>query len=128
MSENNTKKILIADDEPDVRVYLSTLLEDNGYEVLLAANGKEAVALAIEKKPDLILMDISMPEESGSRAFKEIQDNPATKDIPVVIVTGIDHAYKNFIHSRRTVKPPAGYFEKPIDRDLFISKIHEFLA
>jgi two-component system, OmpR family, alkaline phosphatase synthesis response regulator PhoP len=127
MADKVNKTILIADDEPDVRTYLQTLLEDNGFDVLLAENGKIAVEKAIENKPDLITLDVTMPEESGSRALKELQVDKATENIPVIIITGVDTRYKNFIHTRKSVDPPAGYFEKPIDRDEFLAKIKELL-
>ncbi len=126
MSEKS-KTILIADDEPDVRSYLCTLLRDNGYIVLEATNGREAYDIATSKHPDLVSLDISMPEESGTRAFRDIQDNESTKDIPVIIVTGIDSRYKKFIHTRKQVAPPAGYFEKPINREEFLGKVKEIL-
>lgn len=127
MADKLNKTILIADDEPDVRTYLQTLLEDNGFDVILAENGKEAVEKAASDKPDLVTLDITMPEESGSKALKELQVNEATKNIPIIIVTGVDSRYKNFIHTRKSVDPPQGYFEKPIDREEFLGKIKELL-
>jgi len=117
------RKILIVDDEPDVVTYLTTLLEDNGFATVTAVDGRQAFALAKSERPDLITLDISMPEESGVKAYRQLQAEPTTKDIPIVIVTGISADFERFIRSRRQVDPPAGYFEKPIDADKFIRTI-----
>lgn len=122
------KTVLVADDDPDIRLYLETLLKDNGFDVLLAENGEEATNLAINNSPDIISLDVSMPEKSGSRAFKELQDHEKTKHIPLMLVTGVDHVYKKFIHTRRTVKPPAAYIEKPVKPQEYLRIICELLG
>ncbi len=121
------RTILIVDDEPDVVAYLTTLLEDNGYQTLAAKDGKEAVELARTQKPALISLDISMPEESGVKAYRELQDGADTKDIPVIIVTGISADFERFIRSRKQVDPPDAYFEKPIDPEKFLEKVAELV-
>ncbi|MDA3843966.1 MAG: response regulator [Candidatus Kapabacteria bacterium] len=125
MSDPSSKTILIADDEPDVRSYMTVLLKDNGYNIILAENGREAFEKAVSEKPDLISLDISMPEESGTKAFKDLQENEVTKDIPVIIVSGVDPRYEAFLSKRKLIKPPSGYFEKPIDREEFLKKVEE---
>ncbi|MCL5991240.1 MAG: response regulator [Bacteroidetes bacterium] len=122
------KIILIVDDEPDVLTYLTTLFMDNGFDVITAVNGKECFDKARSDKPDLITLDITMPKESGVRAFKELQEDPATTNIPVVIITGISSEFKQFISTRKQVKPPIAYFEKPIDRELLIAKVKELVG
>ncbi len=122
-----TKKILIVDDEPDVVMYLSTFLEENGFEALEAKDGIECLEKAKAEQPDLITLDITMPEESGVKAFRKLQDDEKTKNIPIIIVTGVDSEFKDFISSRKQVHPPTGYFEKPIDRDEFLDKVKEIL-
>lgn len=127
MRKKMSKKILVVDDEPDVLTYLTTLFSDNGFEVISAGNGKECFDKARNDKPDLITLDITMPEESGVRAFKELQDDAVTANIPVIIITGISSEFKQFISTRKQVKPPVAYFEKPIDRELLISKVKELV-
>jgi CheY-like chemotaxis protein len=68
-----------------------------------------------------------MPEESGVKALREIQENQVTKDIPVIIVTGVSIDFKRFIETRKQVHPPEGYFEKPIDRDKLLAKVKELI-
>jgi len=128
MSETVKKKILIVDDEPDVVIYLKTLLEDNDYITIAAENGKVGMEKAISEKPDLVTLDITMPEESGVRMFRDMQDNNETKDIPVIIITGVSLEFKRFLETRKQVDPPTAYFEKPVDRDELLAKIKEILG
>lgn len=128
MSENTGKTILIVDDEPDVTAYLKAFFEDNGFKVITAADGKEGFEKAKAGSPDLITLDITMPEESGVRMFRQVQADEATAAIPVVIITGISHEFKRFIETRRQVHPPDAYFEKPIDREELLAKVNEILG
>ncbi len=124
----NIKKILVVDDEPDTLTFLTTFLRDNGFEVISATNGKECCEKAKADQPDLITLDITMPEESGVRAFRNIQETEETKDIPVIIVTGVSLDFKKFIHTRQHIRPPAGYMEKPIDTSELLTKINNALG
>ena len=121
------KKILIIDDEEDVLTYLSVFFADNGFKVLEARNGKEGVEKAFSENPDIITLDVSMPEESGVKALRELQENKITKETPVIIVTGVASDFKRFIETRKQVHPPEGYFEKPVDRDELLKKVKELL-
>jgi CheY-like chemotaxis protein len=125
--EKQKKTILVVEDEDDVMDYLVTLFEDHDYNVIKATNGKTGFEKALSDHPDLISLDISMPEESGVRMYRNLHDTPSTKDIPVIIITGVTHDFKAFIESRRQVDPPAGYFEKPIDRDAVLAKVREII-
>ncbi|MBM2816276.1 MAG: response regulator with CheY-like receiver, AAA-type ATPase, and DNA-binding domain [Ignavibacteria bacterium] len=121
------KKILIVDDETDIVKYLSTFLMDNNFEVIPAFNGKECFEKAVSEKPDLITLDITMPLESGVRAFRDLQEDENTRNIPVIIITGVSHDFENFISTRKQVHPPIAYFEKPINKDELLNKINEIL-
>ena len=127
MIEKNGKTVVVVDDEADVVAYLSTLLTDSGYRVLTAADGREGFEKVKLNKPDLITLDITMPEESGVRMYRDLHQDEETAKIPVIIVTGVSHEFKRFIETRRQVPPPAGYFEKPIDREEFLDKVKEIL-
>lgn len=128
------KKVLIVDDEPDIVSYLEMILQDNGYETLTAVNGNEAMEQVRKDRPDLVTLDISMPEASGTRFYKEIKTDSELSGIPVFIVTGVTglggdpYAYEKFISNRRLVPAPEGYFPKPIDRDAFIKAVNEVLG
>jgi CheY-like chemotaxis protein len=125
------KKVLIIDDEPDIVIYLESLLKDNGFITISAADGKEGMEKVLAEKPDLISLDISMPEESGVKMYRNLQENPDTVNIPVVIVTGISSDFRRFIshlERRKRVQPPAAYFEKPIEEKVFLTKIQQILS
>ncbi|MBM2815756.1 MAG: response regulator with CheY-like receiver, AAA-type ATPase, and DNA-binding domain [Ignavibacteria bacterium] len=124
---SGNKKILIIDDEQDVVSYFSEFFTDNGFETINAKNGKEGFDKALTDSPAIITLDITMPEESGVRAFKDLQENEKTKNIPVIIVTGISKDFKNFISSRKHLNPPIAYFEKPVNMHQLLLKINEIL-
>ncbi|HDH57338.1 MAG TPA: response regulator [Bacteroidetes bacterium] len=127
MCPNKVAKILIVDDEPDVVAYLAAFLEDNGFKAVSALNGREGFEKAKAEKPDLISLDITMPEESGLRMYQNLQEAAATRAIPVVIVTGTPGKFDRILDERMHVTSPAACFEKPIDREAFINKIREVL-
>ena len=94
MNVDNKKKILVVDDEKDVCTYLATLLKDNGFDVLIATNGKEAVDIALKNNPDLISLDITMPEElSPQKIFPE-----TTSFHSPYIVYGLEPGHSNSPH------------------------------
>ena len=128
MTDTRSKTILVVDDEADVRVFLGTLLTDNGFTVICADNGKEGFTKAKERRPDLVLLDISMPEESGVRMYRNLRGDPQTATIPVIMLTGVSHDFKGFIETRRQVPPPDGYFDKPPDQDQLLAKINSLVG
>lgn len=81
------KKVLLVDDQAEVRLLVQTTLEGTDYEFFGAVNGKEAVEKAISIRPDLIILDIMMPVMDGYEACKQIQANHETKDIPIIMLT-----------------------------------------
>lgn len=118
--------VLVVDDERDVVEFLTTLLRDHGYQVLACGTGGDAVRLAREQMPALISLDITMPQESGSAAYRELRHDEKTRGIPIVIVTGYDDPnLEKFLSTRKSVPAPDGYFDKPIDPDAFIAKVDE---
>ncbi len=126
MSENKT--ILIVDDEPDVRTFLKSLLSDHGYTTLEAANGIEGLNLAQEASPDLITLDITMPEQSGVKSYRKLKDDPDLAKIPVVIITAVGEPMEHFLKSRKQVPNPEGFMAKPIDQDKLLKMIADLLS
>ncbi len=122
------KKILVIEDEQDTASYLTTLFEDNGYDALAAKDGDEGMEIAKGQSPDLITLDISMPEKSGLKALRELQEDAATAAIPVIIVTGVSEDLKSFIEKQKNLKPPAGHINKPIDTDDLLGQVKSLLA
>jgi len=110
------KTILVVDDEPDVRTFLSTLFEDSGYATVKAQDGIEALSKVKEKAPDLVTLDITMPNKSGVKFYREMKESAEWKKVPIVIVTGVSGEFKTFISTRKQVPPPEGYLSKPIDK------------
>jgi len=123
------KKILIVDDDPDVRLFLSTLLKDNGFEPLEAANGIEGLELAELQGPCLILLDLMMPRKSGIAMLADLCSNERLRRIPVIMVTGVTGETGIDLNAflARGAFVPAGIIEKPIDPDLLIRTVKKAL-
>jgi len=119
------KTVLIIDDEPDTLTYFSNLLEDNGFATLTAQSAADAIAQVKTVVPDLITLDISMPETSGVRCYRDLRELEAWRNIPVVIITGISEDFRTFISSRKHVPPPDGYLAKPIDEAAFVEMVRK---
>lgn len=80
-------KILLVDDEADIVAVFRAILENSGYQVITARDGVEGLKKAIEEKPDLILMDIVMPNKDGVETLRELKQDKLTKGIPVIMIT-----------------------------------------
>jgi CheY-like chemotaxis protein len=123
-----TKTILVVDDEPDVLTYLSTVLKDAGYDTMEAANGEEAMEQIRKRRPDLISLDITMPETTGVKTYRRLKEDEALKRIPVVIVTGVSHDFKRFISTRAQVPAPEGYLEKPVKAEELLAEVKRLVG
>lgn len=102
--------VLIVDDDARNRKLVRDVLGLAGLDTLEAANGEDAIALACEKRPDLVLMDIRLPDLDGSEALRRLKASPATAHIPVVALTAVTGAREALLEAGF-----AGYVEKPID-------------
>lgn len=139
-------KILIIDDEPDAISFVTSILENNGFQDhISASNGVEGLELARKEKPDLILLDLMMPEKSGIIMFQELKKDPELGSIPVIIVTGAAEVtgvdFRNFMFKQRISDEkkvvgtagdtkftgPNAFVEKPVDPDELIKLIRENL-
>jgi CheY-like chemotaxis protein len=85
----DTKKILIVDDEREFLLLLGKMVRSKGYQVLAANTGKDAIDIAREQKPDVIIMDIMMPDMDGRLAGKVLREHESTKNIPIIYLTGL---------------------------------------
>jgi CheY-like chemotaxis protein len=135
MTENQpAKKILIVDDEPGLVTYLETLLQDQGYQTISAADGQIGLEKTKRERPDLVTLDVSMPETSGVRLYRNLKEDPELAKIPVVIVTavtgegGAPEVFKKFISTRRQVPPPEGFIAKPIEPGALLRTIKGLLS
>lgn len=114
--------ILIAEDHLDSREALGALLEAFGFRVIAAVNGAEAVDLARNRRPDLILMDIMMPELDGFEATRRLRGFDETRDIPIITLTAMDGA--------RSLALDAGandFLTKPINSGVLLKKVRSWL-
>jgi CheY-like chemotaxis protein len=118
-------KILIAEDEPDIRDLITFTLGFAGYEVVAASNGEEAVKLAREVTPDLILMDVRMPRLTGYEACAQIKEDPKTRHIPVIFLSakGQDSEIQTGLQAGA-----AEYLLKPFAPDQLTSRIQSILS
>lgn len=121
------RKILIIDDEQDMRLYLQTLFRTAGFETAVAANGIEGVETARSFGPDLITLDIMMPRRSGVKAYGQLRADEATRDIPVVVLTGLTRQSDFFGDDLEGVAPPEAIVEKPIEREAFLRQVESIL-
>ncbi|HHW77274.1 MAG TPA: response regulator [Xanthomonadaceae bacterium] len=117
-------RILIVDDSPTQTLSLAKILKKHGHDVLTAKDGAEGVEVAKAELPDLVLMDVVMPKVNGFQATRQITKNPATKHIPVVIVTTKDQETDKIWGERQGAK---GYVVKPVEEATLIETIKPFL-
>jgi CheY-like chemotaxis protein len=118
-------KILVVDDEPDICVFLSSILEDNGAEVLTASDGEEGLELARKEKPDLVTLDLSMPGMDGGKVFELMRKDAELADLKVCIVSGKPELRK--LIYERPVAPPEGYLDKPVEEESFLLNVRKIL-
>jgi len=117
------KKVLIVDDEELIRQLVSNILAKD-YTVLVAIDGEEAINMARRQKPDLILMDMLMPKVDGFTACYTINQDPATRDIPVVMLTGIDYELNKKLSREIGAQ---GYITKPFSPEDLRATVGRFL-
>jgi CheY-like chemotaxis protein len=120
------RRILVVDDEADVRVFLRAVLEDAGAEVEEAADGDQALVMARRLKPDLITLDLSMAGKDGIETFAELRSDNELAKIPVCIVTGHPE-FREVIYSR-AVPRPEGYMDKPIRDEQLVENVQRILG
>ena len=146
------KKVLVVDDDPNTVRFLSVALEENGYEAVGAADGKEGFEKAVSEKPDLILLDVMMPKRTGFTMLKQMKKTDGMENVPVIMLTGVtasleaqddksdDTFEQPFARLRDSLRKtidemkqdgvdsPDFFIEKPIDPDLVIAKIRELIG
>jgi two-component system phosphate regulon response regulator PhoB len=129
-----SKKVLVVDDDPDVRLFSVTVLEENGYTALEAEDGESGLKMIKAEKPDLIILDVLMPRQSGVRLYRELKTAKALKDLKVIILSGI--AKKTFLRSQKAltefggaeIPEPEIYLEKPVEPDELADVIKKVLG
>jgi two-component system, OmpR family, phosphate regulon response regulator PhoB len=128
------KKVLVVDDDADVTKLVSKLVERAGYEAVVAKNGVEGMGKVREDKPDLIILDVVMPKQSGIRMYRELKTDGLFKDIPVIMLSAI--APKSFFRSQQvldefrgqSVPQPEAYIEKPEEPEELVELMQKLLG
>jgi CheY-like chemotaxis protein len=123
-----SKRIVIVDDEEDVVTYLAALLDDNGYEVRTATDGREGFKLIRETRPDLVCLDILMPGETGLSLFLKIRSDPALSRLPVIIISGMNYQAAVEKNEVAGVPPPEMYIEKPVKPGPFLDAVRSVIG
>lgn len=108
MADARRKKILVVDDEEDVRTYLKALFEEAGYEVVTAEDGEEGLERLRAESPDLVTLDLQMPEETGTGLYRHMARDKVLREIPVIVISGL--AGRDL-----AVRKPVAVFDKPVD-------------
>jgi two-component system alkaline phosphatase synthesis response regulator PhoP len=136
-SKGMAPKILIVDDDQDVILFLSTLLSDHGYDTIDASNGREGLEKAKSECPDLILLDLMMPQKSGISMLADLKEDAGLRNIPVIMVTGVtgetgidlDAFFKgdSSQDDGQAASKPEGFVEKPVDPQRLLKMIREVL-
>lgn len=126
MSDLSGHRILVADDDPDAREFIKTVLGDDGATIIEAQNGIEALAIARREKPDLVTLDINMPGKGGAQVYEEMREDSELHSVPVCIVSGQPELRK--LIYQRVVPPPDGYLDKPINEDALLLIVKKLLA
>ncbi|MBI5329102.1 MAG: response regulator [Betaproteobacteria bacterium] len=114
------KRVLVVDDSPTERFFLTDLLRKNGYDVVTAENGEQGVAMAKSERPDLVLMDVVMPGLNGFQATRQISRDPATQGVPVIMCTTKDQETDRVWGMRQGA---TDYVTKPVVVDELLAKI-----
>ena len=129
-----SKKVLVVDDDPDVRLFSVTVLEENGYIPLEAEDGESGLEMIKSEKPDLVILDVLMPRQSGVRLYRELKTAKALKDVKIIILSGI--AKKTFLRSQKAltefggaqIPEPEIYLEKPVEPEELAEVIKKVLG
>lgn len=115
------KKIMVVDDDPNVVYYLVGLFHDNGYETCAAHNAPEAFDILQKEKPDLITLDIDMPEVTGPQFYRKFTKMDDLKDIPVIVISGLAKPHL-------AVKKAVAVVEKPFDREQLLKIVKDTIG
>ncbi len=113
-----SKKILVVDDDPNIVDYLVTLFEDNGYTVFSAGDASKGMEIAKQEVPDLITLDIEMPDEWGPRFYRRMTQEKSLKNIPVIVISGLSGIQHAIGRAVATIS-------KPFDRDKLLRIVKE---
>lgn len=128
------KKILIVEDELDMRIFLVAAFETSGYQPVAVRNGKEGLEKAAEISPDLIVLDVMMPGEGGVTLYRRLRTDAALKTIPILMLSAVEkETYYHYLKMLNLqledeVPLPNAYLEKPPDPDELLQTVERLIA
>ncbi|MFZ5562615.1 MAG: DVU0259 family response regulator domain-containing protein [Thermodesulfobacteriota bacterium] len=115
------KKIMIVDDDPNIISYLTDFFSDNGYVTCSASDGRSALDVAKKEKPDLITLDLEMPEEWGPRFYRKMAQDPEIKNTPVIVISGLSG-------NQYAIQKAVASISKPFDRAELIKIVRDAIG
>ncbi len=123
------KRILVVDDEPDIVEMIKVALESASYQVLTAFNGNECLEKVKKERPDAIVLDIMMPEKDGFVTCKELKGDPATQEIPILILTAVGEHFANsrYAKSMGLELEAEDYIDKPVNPPLLLGRLAKLI-
>ncbi len=128
------KQILIVDDAVDMRAFLSVLFKTAGFHAVAAKDGREGIQKARQLRPDLILLDVMMPDQGGAVMYRALKSDKNLSLIPVIMLSAVEKkAFSHFLnmlnlHPEENIPEPEGYMEKPPDPDALLDLAHSLLG
>ncbi len=148
---SDTRRILIVDDSNEQIAYYSEILEERGYEFMVAKDGREAMEIMKANPPHLVLLDVMMPRKSGIAVFQQMKRDPNLEKIPIIIITGasevtgvdmksgdeqpketyqddMSREFGSMLREKLQSLTPDGFIEKPVEPAVLISKIESLLG
>jgi len=130
----SAKRILVIDDEQAACLYLARLFQEHGYSVACANDGYEAAGRVKQARPDLITLDLSMPNKSGVKFYREMKSTPELSRVPIVLVAAVPgfggklRDAERYYVSKHQVPPPDAFVAKPIDPDEMIGVVERLVS
>jgi twitching motility two-component system response regulator PilH len=128
------EKVLVVDDDPDARLFSVTVLEEHGYTPLEASDGEEGLKIIKEEKPNLVILDVMMPRQSGIRLYRKLKIDKSLQDIHIIVLSGISK--KAFLRAQKAltdfgdapVPEPEVYLEKPVKAEDLAKRIKQVMG
>lgn len=127
------KKILIVDDEMDMRIFMSTLFKTSGFQPIVCRDGKEGLAKAKSEQPDIIILDVMMPNEGGVHMYRHLKTDDKLKSIPVIMLSAVGQkTFSHYLHMLQIridtpIPEPDAYIEKPPSPEQLLDTVKKIL-